>query len=182
MNDVFFEQVVKKKRTAKDKLNFIITIIMVVLVPLTMLILTYFRVLITYFAIVAIFVFAFGIWLIWFVRSHQNVEFEYQVIQDTLVVSKVIDKRIRKHILKLDIKSLEILEKGGEEGFDGKRIIKVFESCGDKKDKENTFYAVFNHTAYGRCGLLFSPNERILGAMKHYLNKEIVLKLFYHRG
>ena len=44
------------------------------------------------------------------------------------------------------------------------------------------YYAVFNSAAYGRCLLIFSPNEQILEGMKRYLNKDIVLKLFYNRN
>ena len=58
--------------------------------------------------------FCFGVWFIWFVRSHQNVEFEYQVVQDILVVSKIIAKRKRKEIMKLDVRTIDKLEKGDD--------------------------------------------------------------------
>lgn len=181
MNDIFMEQLVKRKRTAKDNVIFIATIALVVLTPIVMCTLAVNKVLSAYFVYISLFVFIGGIWLIWFVRSSQNVEFEYQMVQDTLVVSKIISKRKRKDVLKIDVKNFDILDKGENKEVSKLKFTKVFEACSDINDK-NTFYAVYNHSAYGRCALLFNPNEKILNAMKPYLKKDIVLKLFYKRG
>ena len=43
------------------------------------------------------------------------------------------------------------------------------------------YFAVFNSPAYGRCLLVFTPNEDILNGMKPHLNKNIVVQLFYKR-
>lgn len=182
MNDIFIEQLVKKKRTVKDNIIFIFTILMVIMVPVTLFALSLLKVIIAYFTVISFFILVAGIWVIWMVRSNQNVEYEYQVIQETLVVSKIIAKRKRKHMLKVDTKTFELLDKGSEEGFDGQHVTKVFTGCADINDKENTYYATFKHTAYGKCGLLFTPDEKILNAMKPYLSRDIVLKLFYKRG
>ena len=48
-------------------------------------------------------------------------------------------------------------------------------------DTETNTYAVFSKPAYGRCLLVFNPNETILEAMKPYLNREVVVKFFYKR-
>ena len=63
--------------------------------------------------------------------------------------------------------------------------------CGFQKDlklpeilmrKSENYYAVYNSAAFGRCLLIFTPNEQILQGMKKHLNKDIVLKLFYNRN
>lgn len=181
MNDIFIEQLVKKKRTFKDRFIFIIVILMVIAIPLTLVVLATQHLILPYFIYIALFVLFFGIWLIWFVRSHQNVEFEYQMVQDTLVISKIIAKRKRKELLKVDVRTFEKLERAAE--FDYKKYYfqKMTVTPADERDDENNFYAVYRHPARGICGILFCPNEKVLNAMKPYLNKDIVLKLFYNR-
>lgn len=181
MSDIFIEQLVKRKRSFKDRFVFILVILMVIAIPLTFVVLATQHLILAYFIYIALFVLFFGIWLIWFVRSHQNVEFEYQMVQDTLVISKIIAKRKRKELLRIDVRSFENLESAST--FDYKRynFQKMLVAAADESDDKNNFYAAYRHAARGMCGILFCPNEKVLGSMKPYLNKDIVLKLFYHR-
>lgn len=182
MNDIFIEQLVNKKRTMKDRIIFIAVILMVILIPVTFAALALKQVIMGYFFWIAFFMFCFGVWFIWFVRSHQNVEFEYQVVQDILVVSKIIAKRKRKEIMKLDVRTIDKLEKGDDPEIRKMNFVRVYDAAEQSSDDKNTTYAVYQHAALGKCALLFNPNERVLNGMKPYLKKEIVLKVFYNRG
>ncbi len=182
MNDIFIEQLVKKKRSLKDRVIFIAVILMVILIPVTFVVLAMKKIVVAYFIYIAFFFLIFGIWFIWFVRSHQNVEFEYQVVQDILVVSKIIAKRKRKEIMKLDVRTVDKLEKGDDPEIQKMNFVKVYDAAEHSADDKNTTYAVYQHAALGRCALLFNPNERVLNGMKPYLKKDIVLKIFYNRG
>lgn len=62
------------------------------------------------------------------------------------------------------------------------RFTKTFIAARDVDVKDDNYYAVFNSPAYGKCLLIFSPNEQILQGMKPYLKKDIVIKLFYNRN
>ena len=182
MNDIFIEQLVKRKRPVKSRIIFIFAILMVILVPLTLVLLSAYRIIIPYFIYISFFAFLFGIWFLWYIRSHQNVEFEYQMVQDTLVVSKIIAKRKRKEMLRLDVRTIDILAKGNEPELQKLNFNKVYDAAINSNDDENTYYAVYQHAGYGRCALQFNPEEKVLNAMKPYLKKDIVLKIFYHRG
>lgn len=181
MNDIFIEQLVKKKRNIKDRIVFIATVIFVVLIPVLFIVLAKMQVLVAYFIYIAFFLLIFGVWLIWFIRTNQNVEYEYQMVQDTIVVSKITAKRKRKTIVKIDVKLFDRLAKANDESVKNLNFMKVYEACEDFADDENTYYAVYQHPAYGRTALFFTPNEKTLNAMKPYLKKDIVLKLFYKR-
>ena len=182
MNDIFIEQLVKKKRTAKDNVIFIAVIALVILVPVILCVLAKMQILIAYFIYIALFLLCFGIWFIWLVRTNQNVEFEYQMVQDTLVVSKVTAKRKRKELLKVDVRQFDDLAKSNNDSYNKTKFTKVFEACADLNSESDIYYAVFTHAGYGKCALLFNPNEKVLNSMKPYLKKDIVLKLFYNRG
>ncbi len=181
MSDVFIEYFVKAKRTARNRAVFILTILLAFLVPITLVVLSTYKFINGYFGMIAIFLFFFGIWAIWFVRSHQNVEYEYQVVIDTLVVSKVIAKRKRKELLRLDIRKIETMDTLKENPVEKLSLMRVYEAMADYGDKENTVIAVFPRAAGGRDALLFTPNEKILNGMKPYLKKDLLLKWFYHR-
>lgn len=182
MNDIFIEQLVKKKRSIRDRVVFIAVILMVILIPVSCVILAENKIVSPYFIYIGFFLLCFGVWFIWFIRSHQNVEYEYQVVQDILVVSKIIAKRKRKEIMKLDIRTVDKLEKGDDAEIRKMSFVKVYDAAENSSDDKNTTYAVYQHAALGRCALLFNPNERVLNGMKPYLKKDIVLKLFYNRG
>lgn len=181
MMDLFIEQVVKKKRTVKDTLIFIITILMVILIPTVLAVGALLKFISAYFLMIAFFLFVIGVWVIWYVRVNQNVEFEYQMVQDTLVVSKIIDKRRRKTMVKIDVKNFDVMDKAENEEVAGMNFMKVYEACGDFNDKSNNYYAVYQHSSFGKTALVFTPNEKVLNAMKPYLKKDIALKLFYKR-
>lgn len=181
MNDIFIEQIVKRKRTMRDRAVFIITIILVILIPATIMVLALNDLIMHYFAVLALFILLMGIWFIWFTRSHQNIEFEYQMVQDILVVSKIIAKRKRKELLKLDTHNIEQLDKGDEPEKSKMKFVRVIDAAADSSDEKNTWYAVYTQAGGGRRALFFDPNDKVLNAMKPYLKKDIVLKLFYNR-
>ncbi len=180
MNDIFIEQLVKKKRTVRDRVLFIAVILLSITVPAALALIAVFS--LHYLVILALFLFMMGIWFIWFFRSHQNIEFEYQMVQDILVVSKIIAKRKRKEMLRLDTHNIEQLDRGDEPAMNNIKYVRVTDAAADSNDDKNTYYAVYTQAGGGRRVLFFNPNEKVLGAMKPYLKKDIVLKLFYNRG
>lgn len=135
---------------------------------------------IPYLIYVGFFIFIGGIYAVWYVFSQQKVDFEYSVTDDELSVAKIISLRKRKNLCKVKIRDIERLDKG-EKTIEGLRISKPFEAAHDIDKESENFYAVFNSAAYGKSVLIFSPNEEILQAMKRYLNREIVVKLFYQQ-
>lgn len=182
MNDIFIEQLVKRKRPLKSRIIFIFSIIIVLLIPITLTVLAANRIITAYFVYIALFSLVAGIWVLWYIRSHQNLEFEYQMVQDILVVSKIIAKRKRKEMLRLDVRTIDILAKGNEPELQKLNFTKLYDAAENSNDDENTYYAVYQHAGYGKCVLQFNPGEKVLNAMKPYLKKDIVLKIFYHRG
>lgn len=175
----FNEQVVRRKNKAKNLIIKIIAVLMLFLVPAICIVLAY--VITTYMIYVGFFLFLIGIYLVWYVFTSQKVDFEYSVAGDELEIAKVVSLRKRKRMCKINIREITKLDKG-EKTVNGMRFSKTFIAAEDISKYDENYYAVFNDTAYGRCLLIFSPNEQILKGMKNYLNKDIVLKLFYHRN
>lgn len=175
----FNEQVVKRAKKPKNLIIKIIAVMLLVLVPASCIMLAY--VITTYLIYVGFFLFLIGIYLVWYVFTSQKVEFEYSVSGDELDISKIISLRKRKRICKVKIREIEKLEKG-EKSINGMRFSKSFIAAADIDKDEDNYYAVFNSPAYGKCLLVFTPNEQILQGMKGYLNKDIMLKIFYNKN
>ena len=94
--DGFCEQVVKKKRTVKDNIMAVVYILLTIGLPALCIALAY--VIVAYFIYIGLFVLIamvpLTIWLI----SNQKVEFEYQVVDEYLLIDKIVAKRKRKKI------------------------------------------------------------------------------------
>lgn len=175
----FNEQVVKRANKPKNLIIKILSVLILIMIPIVFSVLAF--VITAYMFYIGLFLFMGGIYVVWYIFTSQKVEFEYSVAGDELEVAKVISLRKRKRVCKVPIREIEQLEKG-EKSVDGKRFTKSFIVARDIDADDENYYAVFNSAAYGKCLLIFSPNQQILEGMKRYLNKDIVLKLFYNRN
>ncbi|MGN0501404.1 MAG: hypothetical protein ACI4HN_00610 [Ruminococcus sp.] len=175
----FNEQVVKRANKPKNLIINIISILILIMIPIVFSILAF--VVTAYMFYIGLFLFIGGIYVVWYIITSQRVEFEYSVAGDELEISKVISLRKRKRVCKVPIREIEQLKKG-EKSVNSMKFTKSFIAARDIDANDENYYAVFNSAAYGRCLLIFSPNEQILEGMKRYLNKDIVLKLFYNRN
>ena len=175
----FIEQVVKRQNKAKQLYIKIIAVFLLFAVPISCTLLAY--VITAYLVYIGLFLFIIGVYAVWYVFSSQKVEYEYSIVGDELVVAKVIALRRRKTMCKVPIREIEKLGKG-EKTVENVRFTKVFEAAGDIDAVEENYYCAYNSPAYGKSELIFAPNEKILQAMKPYLHKDLVIKLFYNRN
>ncbi len=175
----FNEQIVRRVTKPKNIIIKIIALLLEILIPVVCIMLAY--VITTYMIYVGFFLFLIGIYLVWYVFTSQRVDFEYSVAGGELDVAKVISLRKRKRMCTVKIGEIEILGKG-EKVIDGMRFSKTYNAAADIDKEQDNYYAVFNSAALGRCLLVFNPNENTLNAMKGYLNRNIVVKLFYTKN
>lgn len=175
----FIEQVVKRKNGSKQLFIKIISIVILVSIPFIAAALAI-ALQIQYIMFIGLFLTLGGIYAVWYVFSCQKVEYEYSVAGNDLDIAKIIALRKRKKICRVPINEIEELTKD-ESKLNNVRITKSFYAACDVKSTEDNYYAIFNDPAYGKCVLIFNPNETILEGMKSHLNKKIVLRLFYNR-
>lgn len=178
--DTFNEQVIKRAKKPKNTIAKFLAVFLLIAIPaLCIALIPILK--IAYLVYVAFFIFIAGIYVVWYVFTIQKVDFEYSVVGDELNISKIIALRKRKKVCKVPIREIEMVEPSDEKIADI-RFMKTFVAAQDADAKEGNYYVVYNSVAYGRCLLVFTPNEQILQGMKPFLNKDIVLKLFYKRN
>jgi hypothetical protein len=173
----FNEQVVKRAKKPKNLIIKIIAVLLLILIPVICFVLAF--TFISYMIYVGFFLFLAGIYIVWYVFTSQNVEFEYSVSGGELEVAKIISLRKRKKICKIKINEIEILGKG-EKTIEGMRFAKSYIAAADLDKDDDNYFAVFNSAARGRCLLIFTPNSDTLESMKPNLNRQLVVKLFYN--
>ncbi len=174
--DILVEQVVKKNKNSKYYLNIIMIILGAILIPvgLTIIALVLKKAYIFY---IALFASLFCIYGAWMLVTGQNVEYEYATLSGTFRVDKIIAKRNRKEIVKLDIKNIDDMFKYSDDEMAKRKFNKVY-YAGTQEYSSDNYVATFVSEAKGKCALVFSPKEKILEGIRPYLRHDIVRKLF----
>ncbi len=171
----FVEQVVKRDKTAKNMAIKILAVTLLIVIPLIFVFLGRF---VPYLVMVGFFLFIGGIYVVWWIFTSQRVEYEYSINGDSLDVHRIVSLRKRKKICSIPIKDIESMKLGDSEVRD-RNFRKVYVAAKNMNDTENNRYAVFVEPTYGKCLLVFNPNDDILNAMKPYMQRELVVELFY---
>lgn len=163
--DIFIEQIVAKNPTLKDTLlkvgiGLLAAILSVVFLLLSgMFGLSMFGMLLAAGCIYGAFYLITGF----------NVEYEYIVTNGEIDIDKILAKRRRKRLITAKVSAFEKFGAMAEvpASFEGTTI---FASSGNTSED---YYAEFNHSKHGHVRLVFSPDERVLEAIKPFLPRTI---------
>lgn len=170
--DIFVEQLVKKKKTAKDYLKVVLCIltiigmlgVMLCVIPLP------------FVGIILATVCGIIIYIISRVASTINMEYEYAFTNGALDVDMIIAAKRRKRMTSLNARSIEILAKADSDRIDeylNDRGIKRKYACTDVCD-EGVYFAIYSNEK-GKFMLLFNPNNEILDGFKRLNPQKVFL-------
>ncbi len=176
-NSKLYEQVVPKARSPKHGMIVFLILLAMVAIPATIFTISIVAK-IPYLNIVAVFVFLFCIYFAWYFITSLNVEYEYAFLSSTLRVDKVIAKRKRKKVVKLDVKRLDDFFPYSDKEMTKRNFTKVYHAATHDYSEEN-YVAAFHDEEKGKCALVFNPNEEFLEGMKPYFSADIRRNLFY---
>lgn len=174
--DHLVEQVVKKQKNSKYYLNIALIIIVAIMIPITIVIVAL-AVQRAYLIYIAFFVSLFCIYGAWMFITGLKIDYEYATLGGTFRVDKIIAKRNRKNIIKLDIKAIDDMFKYSDEEMSARKFNKVY-YVGAQEYSNDNCVVTFVSEAKGRCAVVFSPNEKILQALRPHLKHEIVRKFY----
>ncbi len=171
--DIFVEQLVKKKRGIKE----LMTVLASILGALAVLWIVPFAFVIpgigfALFALCVIF-----IYLLYFLVTSINQEFEYSFTNGILDIDKIINMRKRKKMLEINVRKMEMMGRNTAAEF-GKYMVdsnvkKVY-AC-THKDAEDLCFLVFPEESGKTIMLLFNPNEKITEAIRRYNPQKVIL-------
>ncbi|HCW80437.1 MAG TPA: hypothetical protein DG942_04945 [Ruminococcaceae bacterium] len=170
MDDIFVEQIIKKKMGLKDYTAFLAVALMSVFVVFLTL------------KIPALFMIAFLIWIALFFADYylitsRNVEFEYSVTNGDITIDKIISRRKRKHVLSVDAHNISEMGKFKPDVINRKRVFKpYFTSIYD--DGRDSWYFCAHSSKNGNVLVVFNPEEKVLNAIRPFLPGQVALVAF----
>ena len=179
MDNTLIEQVVAKKRTARYGVNIALIILGALAIPAILIIIAEIAK-IAYLAIIAMFLLLFCIYGAWYFITSLKVEYEYAFLSSTLRVDKIIAKRRRRPIVKVDTKKFSDFFRYSDEEMSKRKFNKIYHASAEEFSEEN-YVAAFHDEAKGKCALIFTPNEKLLEGMKPYFSNELRKNLFMNK-
>ncbi len=154
MNEIFIEQLVKRKTTSKSLVAKVVLVLFTLLVFLATMIIPFALIVGIVLVIVDAYVFKMF-----------DLEFEYTYIKGELSVDKIMGKERRKKAASFDLTQLDIVAPTDSYLLDSFRNInKVYDFSSLEPDHK--VYAMVLHQNSGYAKVLFEPNGEILNAMR----------------
>lgn len=168
--DVFIEQIVKKKYNGMDYLIFVgIVLAALVLISACLFI----QALESFSLLIGIGILVGAYFLI----ISRNLEFEYSVTNGDVTVDKIINRSKRKRVISFDAHNTEEMGKYDPEKHQGKSYDKRL-FTGDSVENKESWYMTFHSTKTGYTLLVFTPNEKVLTAIKPFLPHQVMHDAF----
>ncbi|MBQ7133076.1 MAG: hypothetical protein IJO20_01120 [Ruminococcus sp.] len=174
--DNLVEQVVKREKNPKYYVNIFLIIIGAIMIPVTIFALAMILKQ-AYVIYIALFVGLFCIYGAWMFITGLNIEYEYSSLGGTFRVDKIIAKRNRKNVIKLDIKTIDDIFKYSDDEMSKRSFNKIY-NLGATDYSEDNFVFTFHSEAKGKCAVVFSPKEKTLEGIRPYLKHDVARKLY----
>lgn len=169
--DIFVEQIIKRRHNATDYLIFIGLIVAFLIVCFAGLFI------IPSFGILLIAAAGYGVY--WLITS-RNLEFEYSVTNGDLTIDRIINRQRRKRVISFDCKDVEAMGKYKAADHQGKSYDKrFFTSTTVDGNAEGDWYIAVRSAKYGGyCLIVFSPEERVIEAIRPFLPRQLAFEVF----
>ena len=106
-----------------------------------------------------------------------NVEYEYILTNDSLDIDLIINRKKRKRIITVSVKTFDFLAPVGIDEFADKEKASVTRSinAASSADSENAYFALFSKDGQ-KIKLIFEPTEKMLESFKIYAPHNIYVK------
>lgn len=169
--DIFVEQLVKKKRDAKD---FAIMIGGVAAAILIVFLLTLvFNSALGFVMVIAVFALIYGLY---YLITSLNLEYEYCFTNGALDVDKIVNLRKRQRMTELNAREIDLMAKRTSPSFEkymNNSAFKKVYACADK-NSDDVYFVIYNENGAQKM-LLFSPNEQIKEGFKKFNPQKVEL-------
>ncbi|MEG0663572.1 MAG: DUF6106 family protein [Clostridia bacterium] len=110
----------------------------------------------------------FGTWVL---STRLFIEFEYIVTNRDIDIDKIVARKNRKRII--TITASTIIEGGKFHPDKFKNTANFQKVIHVEKNVESAYYFVCKHQTFGKTLVVFSPNKKMIDALKPFLSREI---------
>ena len=156
MGDVFNEQIVKRRQTAKDSAIKFCLVLLVILIAVVMIFVN------AAFMPIVVAAAAFGAW---FLMSYLNVEYEYAFTNGEIDIDIIYNKSRRKRLMTVKVKEFEIMAPtDSTEHAHAFQVAQEVVDCSSGTDSNAAYACLLSHNSK-RVKLIIEPNEKMLKAI-----------------
>ena len=173
--DALNEQLVRKKKDVKYYLNVFLIILAAIAIPATLIAFAY----ITgpaYLVYLALFAAMFTVYGAWFFITSLRIDYEYAFLASTLRIDRIIARRRRKPVVKVDVKRFEEFMPYDDKAMAEYHFRRVYRAADNEFSAEN-HVAIYHDDSKRLCAIIFTPNEEFIAAMKPFFNNELKKKM-----
>lgn len=173
--DALTEQLVRKNKDFKYYMNVLLIILAAIAIPATLIVFAF----ITgpaYLVYLAFFAAMFTVYGAWFFITSLKVDFEYAFLPSVMRIDRIIAKRRRKPVVKVDVKKFEDFFPYSDDRMSKYQFRRVY-CAADKEFSEVNHVAVFHDDSKRLCAIVFTPNEEFITAIKPFFSNELKKKM-----
>ena len=174
VNDVFVEQIVRRKNTPQRMLAKAGIVIGAVVVALA---LVFFSGLLGEFAMFGTMAAIGALYGGYYLLTGMNVEYEYIVTNGEMDVDSIIAQRKRKRLLTVSFRDAEAFGRYNAQEHEGKTYGTRLFAC-DSPDSQNLWYVTARVKDKGQVLLVFNGFDRVLEAIKPFLPRPLFHQAF----
>lgn len=173
MGDVFIEQIVKKQNEMKDILrnSAIITGGILLAAVVFLFLLTSFPYK-EYVGTIVFLIFAGILYYTWYIVSGLNLEYEYIFTNGELDIDKISNKRKRKRLTTVRMSRVDKMDVYDAKKADPKKYDHVYTAAISSR-AEGNWYMEYSNRDGEKCCLIFTPNEKVLDAIKKFYRPRV---------
>lgn len=169
--DIFLEQLVTRKSTTSDLLKKIAIILVgIICIYLSIFVLPN---IIKIFSAINFLLSAGIVYYMWFLITSFDVEYEYIFTNGEIDIDKIVSKRKRTRLITMNCRDFLEFGKYDPEVHNLKQYDSKILAC-TSPDALDTYYSVVQHKKYGRCLVVFNPNELIIKNSKQFIKRNVI--------
>ncbi len=173
--DIFVEQIVKKETGGKDTAKKAVIVILTSLIAAVLC----FAMMLFPFASIIVLALIFGLfYLSYRLLSNFSVEYEYIVTNGEMDVDKIVARSKRTRLVTVKAASFEAFGKysSASEAEDGTTIVSASGISLSGTETE-LWYADLTHPSAGKVRLIFSPEDKVIEALRPFLPRQLKVNL-----
>ena len=167
MEDIFVEQLIRRKKSKKDILTIILLIVCgIVFTPMAL----YFGFALQYLGYVFLVLLA-GIWwcIVRLIKS-KTVEYEYIFTEGTLDIDMIIGGSRRGRVITISKMELELMAPISHPYSGEYKTL----NCSTKDENDRLYYLITERHDVGKVRVLFNPDDRLVDAFKQYRPSRVI--------
>lgn len=107
----------------------------------------------------------------YFIYRRTKIEFEYLMVNETIVIDRIINKQKRKRVISFDMRKFDVVAPAGHEELKRYNKMNILNCSSD--DRTNKIYIGILRNQDKTVRLLFEPNAKMLDNMRLLIGKKL---------